>query len=261
MNTLNNTRVRRRRGRALALLLAVVGALGLVGLAAPAYADPAGSGWVRLAHLSPDTPSVNVALTSLADSRSMLSLRDVGYGDVSGYTKVPAGTYVASMTPAGGTADSTPAISQPVKVENGRAYTVAAVGRNADLKGTVLTDDLEPAPAGAAKIRLLQASVTAPTVTVTAQDGPTIARDAAFASSTGYAEIQSGIWTVTITPTAGSATAATTDVTVTSASVNTIIVLDAAQGGLTAVAVKDAGGVPKPPKKGVDTGGGGLATG
>lgn len=248
--------------RALVLaVLAALSTLGLAGLASPAHAD-AGSGWVRLAHLSPDTPSVNVALTSLSDSKAMLKLKDVGYGDVSGYTKVPAGTYVASMTPAGGDAQSTPAISQPVKVENGKAYTVAAIGRNADLTGTVLTDDLTPAKAGDAKVRLLQASVSAPKVTVTADGGPTIARDAAFASSTGYAQIDAGVWSVTITPTEGTAQAVTTDVTVTSASVNTIIVLDGKNGGITAIAIKDAGGVPKAktPKKGVNTGGGGTAT-
>lgn len=249
-----------RRGLRAVLLATLVAALtvlsGMVGLAAPAHADDADAGWVRLAHLSPDTPSVNVAMTSLSDSRSMLQLKDVGYGDVSAYQKVPVGTYVASMTPAGGDANSTPAISQSVTVEAGKAYTVAAVGTNAELKGTVLTDDLNPAKQGSAKIRLLQASVSAPKVTVTAEGGPTIARDAAFATATGYAAVPAGVWSVTITPTEGTAAPVTTDVSVTSASVNTVIVLDGQNGKITAIAIKDAGGVAKMPKKGVDTGGG-----
>lgn len=250
----------RSRALLLTLVAAVVGSLWAVVPATVARADT-GEGWVRLAHLSPDTPSVNVALTALADNRELVELSDVGYGDVSGYQKVPAGTYVASMTPAGGDAGSTPAITQAVTVEDGKAYTVAAVGLNAELKGTVLTDDLTPPQQGTAKIRLLQASISAPAVTVTAAGGPTLARDARFASATGYAEVPAGVWSVTITPTSGDAQPVTTDVTVGSASVNTVVVLDAEAGGVSALVVKDAEGVATMPRKGVPAGGGGLVTG
>ncbi|HEY5822557.1 MAG TPA: DUF4397 domain-containing protein [Propionibacteriaceae bacterium] len=259
----------RSRGRFLirgAVALAAGALLGFAGLApasaANTPAQPSSGGWVRLAHLSPDTPSVNVALTSFADSRSMLKLSDVSYGDVSAYQKVPAGRYVASMTPAGGTGSSTPAISQPVTVENGRAYTVAAVGDNANLRGTVLDDDLRTPAAGSAKVRLLQAAVSAPTATVTAVDGPVLAKDATFGSSTGYATIGAGVWTVQIDTAGGTPMSTETMLTAAPGSVNTIIVLDAPNGGVTAKVVKDASAAPQAPKKGtgVETGGGGTAT-
>ncbi|SDU83400.1 protein of unknown function [Microlunatus sagamiharensis] len=251
-----------RRSRT-ALLLVLGLLLALVGLApsaAPAAAKESGAGWVRLAHLSPDTPSVNVSLTSFGGSESMLKLSDVGYGDVSAYQKVPAGRYVASMTPAGGTAQSTPSITQAVTVADGRAYTVAAVGDNANLRGTVLDDDLRTPKAGSAKVRLLQAAVSAPTATVTAVGGPVLAQDAAFGSSTGYATIEAGVWDVQIAP-AGAAPVDTT-VTAQPGSVNTIVLLDGPSGQVTAKVVKDASASPKAPKKGtgVDTGGGGTAT-
>ena len=252
------------RGSRTALLLVLGLLLALVGLApsaTPASAKDSGSGWIRLAHLSPDTPSVNVSLTSFGDSKTMLKLSDVGYGDVSAYQKVPAGRYVASMTPAGGTAESTPSITQAVTVGDGRAYTVAAVGDNANLRGTVLDDDLRTPEAGSAKVRLLQAAVSAPTATVTAVGGPVLAQDAAFGSSTGYATIEAGVWDVQIAP-AGATAPVDAKVTAQPGSVNTIVLLDGPSGQVTAKVVKDASASPKAPKKGtgVETGGGGTAT-
>lgn len=252
----------RRVLRGLAILAAAT-LVSLTGLSAASADDGVDSGgWVRLAHLSPDTPSVNVALTSFADSKSMLKLSDVRYGDVSAYQKVPAGRYVASMTPARGSAANTPAISQAVTVADGRAYTVAAVGDNANLRGTVLDDDLRTPAAGSAKVRLLQAAVSAPQATVTAVGGPVLAQDAAFGSATGYATIESGVWKLQIDPSAGSAASAQAEVTAAPGSVNTIIVLDGPNGTVTAKAIKDAAAAPKMPSKGkgVETGGGGSAT-
>ncbi len=89
-----------------------------------------------------------MALTSVSNSKAMVKLSDIGYGNVSAYEKVPAGQYVASMTPAGGGANSKPVITQSVTVKNNYAYTVAAVGTNANLKGVVLNDDLRAPASG-----------------------------------------------------------------------------------------------------------------
>lgn len=237
-------------------------ALTLAGVIATApTASAAETGWVRLTHLSPDTPAVNVALTSLSNSKDVIELSEVGYGDISDYKKVAVGKYVATMTPPGGDSKSTPAVSQPVTVTANKAYTVAAVGKNADLKGVVLDDDLSPGPKGKAKIRLLQASYSAAEVTVSAEGGPTIARDARFASSTDYATVEAGVWTLRITPSGNTAEPTTAEATLASASVNTLIVLDGKDGKLTVKVIKDAGGLTQKemPKKGVEAGGGGQA--
>lgn len=247
----------RRLGVILLALLAL--AIAVPTAATPAAAEGKG-GWVRLAHLSPDTPAVNVALTSVSDKDAVLKLSDVGYGAVSDYQKVPAGTYVATMTPPGGDASSQPAISQSVTVADGRAYTVAAVGPRAALKGTVLDDDLQPPARGKAKIRLLQASTLAPTVDVTADGDLTLAEGARFATASGYATVDAGIWAVTVTPTEGDAEPITTDVTARSGTVTTLVVLDRKGGdGIRVLTVADASGVAAAPKKGtgVKTGLGG----
>lgn len=262
--TSTNSRVRARLTRALLLLVAsaVAALAGLSATVAPASAEGSG-GWIRLAHLSPNTPAVNVALTSVSNSKAMVKLSDISYGHVSAYEKVPAGQYVASMTPAGGGASSKPVITQSVTVKDNYAYTVAAVGTNADLKGVVLNDDLRAPAAGTAKVRLLQASTHAPTVTVTAIDGPVLARDASFASATGYAQIKAGVWTVNIKPDSGSAQAINTKITAVPGSVNTIVVLDGAKGTVSAKVLRDASNnTTTAPKKGkgVETGFGGTAT-
>ncbi len=245
--------ISRRLLGVLAVALAVV--LGAPGVAAAAPGD---GGWVRLTHLSPDTPAVDVQLTAASDSGSVLALSDVAYGDVSDYTRVPAGTYTASMTPAGGGAGDQPVITQAVTVEDGKAYTVAAVGLNADFTGTVLTDDLTPPAAGQARIRLLQASVSNPSVTVTAVGGPVLARDAAFATATGYAEIPAGQWSLSIEAN-GAQVGTATGVRVEPGSVNTLVVLDGTDGGVTVTALQDAAGTGVTPSGGVETGGGGTA--
>ncbi len=55
---------------------------------------------LRLAHLSPDTPSVDVYVDSVSSTDTGIVLTGVGYGTVSGYQSVPAGTYTVSMRSA-----------------------------------------------------------------------------------------------------------------------------------------------------------------
>ena len=52
-----------------------------------AAARSAGDGWLRLAHLSPNTPPVDVYLYSFGRSRAMIVLRHVAYGTVSPYER------------------------------------------------------------------------------------------------------------------------------------------------------------------------------
>lgn len=249
--------------------LGVLGALsgllltGLAVLASPVSAEDAPSpdseqGWVRLAHFSPDTPAVDVSLTAFSDSQSMLALSDVAYGDISAYERVPAGTYTASMLPAGGSPGATPVVTQAVTVEAGTAYTVAAVGKNIDLTGTVFTDDLTAPADGQSRIRLVQASVSSPEVTVQAAGGPLIAQDAAFGTATGYAAIAPGVWTIQLTGASGEPT--TTEVTVQPGTVSTLIVLDRGDD-LSIEATIDSSSVgATTPAGGVETGGGSAAT-
>jgi hypothetical protein len=56
---------------------------------------------LRGAHFSPDTPSVDVYLTSFTGNTETRALSDVGYGDVSDYSPLAPGQYTVGMRPHG----------------------------------------------------------------------------------------------------------------------------------------------------------------
>src|SRR5260370_35233451 len=115
----------RRFGR-LALLLAIASmAVGVVAYAAPAASASTGTGWLRLAHLSPNTPPVDVYLYSFHNPNAMIVLHHVAYGTISGYERVRSGEDTVAMRLAGAKASSAPVLSTAVNVHAGGAYTLA----------------------------------------------------------------------------------------------------------------------------------------
>ncbi|GAB3574729.1 DUF4397 domain-containing protein [Leifsonia lichenia] len=231
----------------------------MVTLAGPAPANAADSttGWVRVGHFSADTTGVDVQITALAGGATTYALKDVTYGQVSKYLDMAQGTYVISMRSAGASASSSPIVKQSVTVQAGTASTVAAYGANADLKTTVFRDDLTAPADGQARIRLIQASTKHSTVTVKTSTGLPIAANAKTGSATGYASVPAGPWTLDAS---GSGAKAAAALTLTNGSVNTLLVLDNATGGVTLTGVVDSSSVGSQPKGGVQTGGGWLAT-
>lgn len=243
------------RAMATGATLALAG-LGGIALAAPAGADTdqAGDeGWVRLAHFSPDTPEVDATLTAVSGDGS-IELTDVGYGDVSGYSRLPEGTYSVAMVPAGAPADTEPAIATTFEVIGGGAATVAAVGLNEDLEARIIADDLTPPADDQARVRLIQASISSPEVDVLTDTGSPIAQNAPFGSATEYADVDAGRWTLEIIGTQSGMV----EVDLPGGSVNTLVALDDGDE-LTMMVLEDASGTAQAPVGGVATGEGGLA--
>jgi len=226
-----------------------------VAVATPAQA--AGVGYVRLAHLSPDTPDVDVYLSSQSGAVAEQVFPGVGYGVLSAYLPLPAGGYTVSMRAAGAAKTDPPVLTTQVSVAVGSAYTVAGVGRYADLGLRVLSDDLTLPAGGQAKVRIVQASVQAPILGVALPDGTPIAQNVAFATTTGYQLVRPGDWRLVIAPADGRApTRAEARLGV--GNIYSLLVLDGANGLKTEVrtdATRD-GGVPT---GGVETGAGGTA--
>src|SRR5215469_12926668 len=114
-----------RHGARLAMLLgAATLSLGTVaGTAAAASASSmsSGTGWVRCAHLSPNTAPVDIYLYSFGDPKAMDVLRHVPYGEVGMYMKIPAGEYTAAIRRAGAPASTVPALSANLMVQAGSA--------------------------------------------------------------------------------------------------------------------------------------------
>ncbi|WP_291044208.1 DUF4397 domain-containing protein [Herbiconiux sp.] len=245
---------------ALATTLSFAG-LGVVG-ASTASADETGQGWVRVAHLSPDTKSVDVKLTALAGGGVVSELDGVAYGAVSDYIDVPQGTYVVSMVPAGSPDSTTPVIQQSVDIVSGEPVTVAAYGKNADLATTVFPDDLTPPADGEARVRVIQASTTAESVDIATSTGTPITAGAEQGTATNYASVAAGPWTLDVTGErvgSGSATTTQADIDLASGSVATLFVLDDSTGGVTVKPVIDSASVGDLPTGGIQTGGGATA--
>ena len=246
---------RRRPAAAALVLVALLGSLLLAGAPAAA-AGPVG--YVRLAHLSPDTPDVDVYLAAVTGGTPQ-RFPGVGYGTVSTYQTVPTGTYAVSMRAAGAPATDPPVLTTNVTVAEGKAYTVAGVGKHADLGLKVIDDDLSLPPTGKAKLRIVQASVRAPVMTVSISGGPVIADNIAFATTTDYLDVSPGHWTLRAQG-AGGSPSSTLTATLASGNVYSLIVLDAKTGsGLTAQLRSDAQRTGKVPTGGVATGAGGTS--
>src|SRR5580658_5119751 len=134
----------------------------LLGIPAAATASAAsatsGTGWIRLAHLSPNTPAVDVYLYSFGNSNAEIVLHHVAYGTVSPYEAVTAGDYSVAMRPTGASPSSQPVLSTSVTIQADHAYTVAGMGPESGLRLAVLNDDLST-PSGKSVIRVIEASL------------------------------------------------------------------------------------------------------
>jgi hypothetical protein len=246
-----------------AALAAVAGTLLALALYGPGPAGATGSAarvaMIRGGHFSPDTPGVDVYLTSFAGKTTKLWLSGVGYGDVSGYERLKPGLYAVSMRPHGAAPSTPAALSWTLHARAGAAYTACAVGLNAKLHGIVLHDDLAPAPAGQARVRVIQAASRATHATIAAVGGPTIARDVAFATSTHYTDVTAGHYRIKVRAVGDSSVRTTADVTLQPDTVHTVVVLDAPGSGITVRVLDDAAGAAVPPVGAAPTGGGGTA--
>ena len=96
-------------------------------------APSAGTAQVRVAHLSPDAPAVDVYVNG---SRAVSG---AAFKDVTGYLPVPAGSVNLRVTPAGATSPAV--IDATVSFNAGGSYTVAATGLLAGIQPLVLQDD------------------------------------------------------------------------------------------------------------------------
>ena len=179
---------------------------------------------------------------------------------MSPYLRLPAGTYSVAMRPAGADPASDPVLTLDVNVESGQAYTVAGVGRYADLGLKVIHDDLKVPAANQSKVRIIQASVRAPVLDVDVNNGPDIADGVQFASTTNYRQVKPGMWTVRVQPTGGGAIS-TLPCMLGAGSVYSLLVLDAKGGGLKTQLRIDAQRAGAVPLGGVATGDGGTQPG
>ena len=234
----------------LASAAAVVAATSPAASAAPAAGK---DGWIRIAHLSPQAPAMDMYVYPFGNPGHPVVLKDVGYGAVSAYMAVVPGQYTVAMRGFGAAATSKPALTSSFMVTAGAAYTLAALGPDPGLRTEVLKDQMN-APAGKAVVRVLQASLKQHQVTVSY--GPDVlARELSFGAATSYKAVAPGAQTVRF---AAPGEHAIKPVNLAADSVHTIVVLDDSSG-LKVDAVTDAVGSRIMPAGAISAGFGGTA--
>jgi len=211
---------------------------------------------IRIAHFSPDASYVDVYMVSL--NRKQL-FPNVFYKGVSAYWKLAAGPFTYEVRPAGATPESAPAIRVTGRLEAGRAYTVAAVGRKAELRGVLFRDDMSPSAPGKAKIRFLDAAIDLPRVDIAIAGGRTLSSGVAFPEPTGYAQLASGTYKVEVRRSGAEAVLVKGNVAVRPGTVTSVALLGGAGKPRELYAFGDATGTRVAPSGGIRTGAGGTA--
>jgi Domain of unknown function (DUF4397) len=257
-------RFRSTAARALAPMLLSVLGLGTLASGVATASAPAASaalahhhsdtGWIRLAHLSPNTPPVDVYLYSFGDSHAMVVLHHVAYGTVSPYVKVKAGEYTVAMRGVGASPTSQPVLSTSVQITAGGAYTVAGMGPAKGLRLQILPDRLTTPP-GRSLVRVIQASLRYQKITVEANHR-TLARQLIFAHVTNYVSTPPGSFDVHFAGMGGKGSA---NISLTAGTIHTLVVLDSSGHGLQIANLEDAAGSTVMPAGGANTGLGGTA--
>jgi hypothetical protein len=248
---------RRRNPRRLAVALAVAAVLCGFTAGTAAAAPGANVGWIRIGHLSPKTPPVDIYFAPFGQAEKVV-IRKAGYGAVTGYSSLDPGKYTLSMRPADAAASSPPALTATISVSAATAYSllVFANGPDGTLQGDMVTDDLTPPAAGNGRVRVVQGSAAVSPVTVTGPNGLTIIKDATYGMATPYLDVPEGRWPLQLV---SGAVSSPTSVDIRAGSVTTVLVTQKPDGGLQSEAIADGATLPDAPKLGVETGGGGTA--
>ena len=163
-----------------------------LGFAMPAAAQ-ANMARVRVIHVSPDAPAVDVFVDGQA------ALQNVAFPAISDYLMVPAGAHRVAVAPAG-QGEGAAVITANPTLEGGNAYTVAAVGLVANIRGEIYNDNLAAPAAGKAHVRVIHASPDAPAVDVKVSGGPTLISNLAFPNASDYLPVDAGSYNLEVTP-------------------------------------------------------------
>ncbi|MGY1915673.1 class F sortase [Blastococcus sp. SYSU DS0973] len=236
-------------------MLVVFGAV--LGTPGRALAEEPAAGLLRVAHLSPDSPAVDVSLTAAAPAGEVLTepgpvvAAGLRYGDVGSYAELPPGAYAVSVRAAGAPDTTPPALSARVEVAAGQASTVALAGSFARLSLASFPDDLSAPPPGTARVRVLAAAASLPSLDVVLDDGSPLAADLRFPGAGPPVTVPGGRYRAEV-PGAGAAVA----LDLPTGSVRTLLALDRPGGGIELRGVVDATGPATPPAGGVEAGGG-----
>jgi hypothetical protein len=192
--------------------------------------SPQGEGRLRVVHVSPDAPDLDVVL----DGDTVAT--GIAYLGSTDYLQLSAAGHVLQIADASA---ATTLLDQDVTVADGTDYTMIVGDTLADISGVVLTDDNGTPPAGTIRIRAVHEApsagpvdvyVTEPDADITLTSP--VASNVVFGQVLPYVTTNAGTYQVRVTPTG------TKDVvidsgtlTLESSQVRTVIAVEATGGG------------------------------
>lgn len=167
-------------------------ALGAVTLSS-AQVSAQATGRVRVVHMSPDAPAVDV----LVDGQRAIS--NLAFKSAAEYAALPAGTRNIRVTPAG--QNQTAVITADLPITAGQDATVVAIGPLAQVAGQVIPDNNAAPAAGKAKVRVVHAAPDAPAVDIAVRGGPVLVPNLAYRGVSPYLEVDAGTYNLEVRPT------------------------------------------------------------
>ncbi|HKJ59737.1 MAG TPA: DUF4397 domain-containing protein, partial [Halobacteriales archaeon] len=178
--------------------LVVGGAVGQEDADTTTEAPDQDSAFIRVAHVSPDAPPVDVYV----DGEQILA--DVPFGAVSDYAEFPADTYNVTITPAGD--NETVVFEGNLTLEARSVSTLFASGEVSEnatqpFEPVLFEDDAFRPAENESAVSVAHMSPDAPTVDVTANNGSVVlAQNLSYQNASEYVTVPAGNHTVEIRP-------------------------------------------------------------
>lgn len=125
--------------------------------------EPAGMAMIRVVHLSPDGPAVDVYANGGADP----VVTDLAVKNATDYLSVPAGEYTFAIAPADTSLADAVFTTPALQLDADMKYTALAVGKLAPKQGdgafdvVALVDDTNNLPAGSVRLQVLHGAAAA----------------------------------------------------------------------------------------------------
>jgi hypothetical protein len=181
------------------LLVASAAILASFAAVIPASAQ-AGTSKLRIAHFSPDAPAIDVYFDGVK------RLTNVQYEKHSNYLDLPSGKHKIEVRATGNAATVPAVVAADIDLAPSGAYTLAAIGKLAEVKGQLYTDDTSAPEAGKVKLRVLHTAPEVGPVDVAVKGGQELAAKLAYPDASPYITLDPGKYDVEVRAT-GSTTA------------------------------------------------------
>ena len=210
---------------ALAGAAVLLASLGLVAVRPDAAMAQGSDARVRVGHFSADAPPIDVYV----DGKP--KLRNVPFQAMSDYLNLAAGTHTFDVRAAGSAATAAPAVTVSQDFVAGKSYTVAAIGPIASIAGKVFEDNVTVPAAGKARIRVIHATPSTPSVDVAVKGGAVLFPKLEFGTSSASTEVAAGSYEIEVREAGKTEALLTKPVTLQAGGIYTIAAVPAANGG------------------------------